>query len=271
MFQAKRPRAPKEFICRSRDFRKRIRQRIASGQALESDHFDDLWSGFKQVLAEAQHGRCGYCDCKVLATGDGTIDHYRPKSKVEALGDDEASWGRETPHSASIRDRKTVAVSTSGYHWLAYTWSNYVFACSNCNSKFKRCIFPVASHPRCCSPRPRTHEEPLLLSCYCPRRPSDHLQFNRDGTVEVRNGSEHGRETIRTVGLDRTELRDLREEVTLRVYDILGEYGSGEDAAIDELLKLGAEKHSFAGVTRAIVEQQMEMTWEDFVGTFSSI
>jgi hypothetical protein len=271
MFQARRPKTPKGFNLSVRDARKRIRELVGRGERPTSKDFDDTWSRFKHLLAEAQHHRCGYCDRKVLGGDDGTVDHYRPKSDVEELEDDPDTWGRQRAHSASIEGRKSLLMSERGYHWLAYTWHNYVFACSCCNEKWKRAIFPVATHPRCCPPRPRSHEEPLLLSCYGPLRPSEHLQFNEDGTVEARNGSRYGHETIRTVGLHREPLRDEREDVTRDVYEALRELAEGTEGAVRALCRLGGEGRSFSGVARAVVEQELEMSWDEFVATFTAI
>jgi hypothetical protein len=163
-----------------------------------SAQFADVWSDFKHLLADAQHDRCGYCDRHVHGGDDGTVDHYCPKTEVEALFDDPSTCGRQRAHSASVEGRLTQPVSDCGYHWLAYAWRNYVFACSCCNEKWKRAIFPVAINPRCCPPRARGREDPLLLSCYTGQRPSEHLQFNHDGSVEPANRSRHGYETIRT-------------------------------------------------------------------------
>ena len=221
-------------------------------------------------MAKAQHGRCGYCDRKVHGGDDGEVDHYRPKTEVDGLYDDPSTWGTQTSHSASVIGREQQPVAELGYHWLAYAWNNYVFACSCCNGKWKRCFFPIASHPRCCPPRPRVFEEPLLLSCYRSLRPSEHLVFNADGTVEPFEESRYGYETIRTVGLYREPLRDEREEKSIRTYDALDRYADGDaeqqQAAIDDLRRLGTAKYLFAGVVRCIVEQSTGHTWEDFIG-----
>jgi hypothetical protein len=273
MLLVRRPRAPKGFNRQAREARSKIRSMIrgmpAGGARPTSDDFDDRWSDFKHHLAQAQHGRCGYCDGPVLASGDGTVDHYRPKAEVRALHDDPATWGKQKPSSASVRDRETQPVSEIGYHWLAYAWSNYVFACSVCNEKWKRAIFPVGIHPRCCPPRPKGREEPLLMHCYGSTRPGQHLQFNPDGSVEARGGSRHGRETIRTVGLDRDPLRQERRHVAEDVFECLRRWADGDEAqqaeALRDLLRLGKEDRPFAGVARAIVEQRVDMSWEELV------
>ena len=269
MLLAKRPKAPKaprDFNRQAHAARAKIRGMIARGDRPTSKDFDDEWSDFKDRLAEAQHGRCGYCDAPVLATSHGTIDHYRPKAEIKALLDEPTSWGTQKPHSASVTERKEQDVSELGYHWLAYAWSNYVFACSICNASWKKSFFPVRIHPRRCPPRPRGREDPLLLHCYGKLDPSKHLQFNKDGTVEARDKSPYGAETIRTVGLHRDPLCQDRKEVTERMFELLERYAEGEEAeAYRDILRLGNERRPFAGVARAILEQVMDMSWSEFV------
>jgi len=269
MLLVRRPKTPRGFNRAARAARTLIREMIRRGERPAAEHFIHIWSAFKHILAEAQHGRCGYCDRKVLGGEDGTVDHFRPKTAVDALLDDPAAWGRQKAHSASVTGRETQPVHELGYHWLAYAWNNYVFACSCCNGKWKRTIFPVANHPRCRPPRPRVHEEPLLLSCYRALRPSEHLQWNPDGTVEPWNGSRYGHETIRTLGLHREPLCDERRHVTEDVFHLLEQIADGDDAqqskAVRDLRRLGNEHRPFAGVARAVVEQNLELRWGDFL------
>lgn len=266
MLSVERPPIPPGFNDRARAARATIRGVALAGGRPAKEHFVDHWSEFKAVLAGAQHDRCGYCECEPLVSDDGTVDHFRPKGRIETLGDDPTTWGKETAHSASLPDRECEKFSDSGYHWLAYVWENYVFACMVCNVKFKGCLFPVARHPRRCPPRRGDFEEPLLLHCYrSDARPSEHLKFNADGSVEAFTGSAHGWETIRTVGLDRQHLRTLRGREAGRAHDAVDKFEEGEQAsARRDLLRLGAVERPFAGVVRAIVEQRLGVHWEVF-------
>jgi hypothetical protein len=270
MLLVKQPKAPPGFDADTQPARKKIEDLIAAGERLKSEHFENKWSAFKSHLAEAQHGRCGYCDRHVLGGDGGSVDHYHPKTEIDGLYDDPSTWGTQSSHSASIKRREQQAVAAAGYHWLAYEWDNYVFACGCCNEKWKRCFFPVAVHPRCCPPRSGVSEEPLLMNCYRLLRPSEHLQFNEDGTVEAFAGSRYGYETIRTVGLYRDPLRGERVEKTRRTYEALKNYADGDDAqrqtAINDLRSLGAIDYAFAGVVRSIVEQFLGEPWDEFIG-----
>ena len=110
------------------------------------------------------------------------------------------------------------------------------------------------------------------MNCYRSLRPSEHLKFNPNGTVEPR--SRYGHETIRTVGLNREPLRDEREAVTRDAYEQLRRLAVGDkaqqDTAVRDLHRIGDEGRAFAGVARTIVEQNLEMSWEEFLCTFAT-
>ena len=99
----------------------------------------------KEALVEMSHGKCCYCESAVQHISPGTIDHYRPKGAVQ-----------QSPHDPLLRP---------GYYWLAYTWSNLLFLCPECNQYCKRNLFPLAV----AQSRARSHhddltkEEPLLI------------------------------------------------------------------------------------------------------------
>jgi hypothetical protein len=80
------------------------------------------------------------------------------------------------------------------------------------------------------------------------------------------NGSRHGYETIRTVGLYREPLCDERKHVAEDVFYALNQLAEGDEAtAIHSLKRIGNEDRPFAGVARAIVEQNMGIPWEEFL------
>lgn len=64
----------------------------------------------------AMHGRsCAYCDRELPGNDRGDVEHFRPKSI---------------------------------YWWLAYSFDNYLLACSVCNSAYKGEKFPLLSRHR---------------------------------------------------------------------------------------------------------------------------
>lgn len=63
------------------------------------------WGKFREELEAKFHGLCGYCE----EITRGEIDHFKPVSKFPDL---------------------------------VYEWSNWVFACNTCNSRFKKDKWP---------------------------------------------------------------------------------------------------------------------------------
>jgi len=140
----------------------------------------------KKVLTEAQHDKCCYCEAKVTPVAYGDIEHFRPKGKV---AEDDAH---------------------PGYYWLAYEWSNLLFACQKCNQRFKRAFFPLRNP----SKRARSHhhdlsqEEPLLIHP-ADEDPEQHVGFYKQEAIPL-NGSLRGEMTIDVLGLNREKLIEER-------------------------------------------------------------
>ena len=137
----------------------------------------------RETLIEAHHGKCCYCEMKLR---DGDIEHFRPKGRV---ADDNTH---------------------PGYYWLAYEWSNLLFACKTCNQRFKRTLFPLRDP----SKRARSHqgnlseEEPLLIHP-AEEDPERFISFQKHEAVALHP---RGKTTIEVLGLNQRELREARLE-----------------------------------------------------------
>lgn len=148
---------------------------------------------FKRALWKAQHYKCAWCEHKVECLGY-EVEHFRPKKA--AVGRD----GRTRP----------------GYWWLAWTWSNLLFACLNCNRYSKGSRFPLREEGRRLKPeeQPPGRERPLLLDPAAPGDPRQHLIHRPvrpdDWWVFPREGSREGAWTLKILDLNRDELRTLR-------------------------------------------------------------
>jgi uncharacterized protein (TIGR02646 family) len=144
----------------------------------------------KNALRSVQHEKCAFCESVFSHVDFGDVEHFRPK--------------------AGHKQRATDPLTTPGYYWLAYKWSNLFCSCSLCNQRFKGNLFPL-SRPKS---RARDHhadihrERPLLIN---PGRddPHTHLEFRAE-RVEPVDGSRVGRTTIEVLGLNRPELLDFR-------------------------------------------------------------
>jgi len=246
-----------------------------------SADFNDAWARYKTVLAAQQHGKCGFCEAFVNTVSAGDVEHYAPKSEVGELDTNPTTWGEEEPHSNRVARSRTVrCVSQRGYWWRAYAWENYLFACGNCNQKWKRTLFPVAEIPRVCPPSESTKETPLLLHPFGLIDPAEHLRFTDFGAIEAAAGSAHGAATIRTCYLDRGSLTRARATDAANAFTLAWRLRDAQKAwrsstadtarvtlmnALADLLRLGGEDHQFAGMVRIIAKQVTGCSWDRLV------
>lgn len=130
-----------------------------------------IWHMLKAELMRCSHNKCWYCE-SIQDRSDNAVDHFRPKGKVAECADHE------------------------GYWWLAFSWTNYRFCCTYCNSHRKDQItgdggkqdhFPLLDENR----RARyptdnlDREQPCLLD---PTKTSDPglLWFDEEGSAVPR-------------------------------------------------------------------------------------
>lgn len=86
-------------------------QAVAAGE--NPNDYDYIWRELKSGLAELFHEKCWYCETPIDRS-DNAVDHFRPKNRVS--------------DAANVH---------SGYRWLAFSPSNFRYACTYCNSKRK--------------------------------------------------------------------------------------------------------------------------------------
>jgi hypothetical protein len=258
----KRPRPPVGFAASVSGADQDVRAALARGAVPTFD--EKLWKKHKGVFIEAQHGKCAYCEQSSM-NHPGAVEHYAPKSEIHELIAD----GQEQAPTASVAGRKTRQICATGYWWLAYDWSNWLFACERCNTAWKRCLYPVREKARKLPPRRGLRETSLLLSPFGRVDPSRHLQFTELGQIVAYEDSDRGEATIRTCGLDRESLRRAREgfaEDTYRHVRVLQLSINADNHlrasdAVKNLLSLGANRRPHAGMVRSIVRAELGCDW----------
>jgi hypothetical protein len=233
--------------------------------------FPNAWSTYKAAFAEAQYGKCGYCEIRVIAGFPGDVDHFRPKGEVWTLPDNPDDWGRQRPNSVSVEGRKHSVISDVGYWWLAYEWDNWLLCCSACNSGWKGSYFPVAEAKWVLSPDQNAPENPLLLNPFDGPDPQEHLYFGDLGEVMTLNDSSLGRETIKTCGLDRPGLRQARQDTAWRAHHLVQEVLEAHtdeklDEALSDLHRMVHESCDYAGMVRAILLAKCGVRWDELEG-----
>ena len=160
----------------------------AQGGAVKFDFDAKLYghSEVKRALIRNQNDKCAFCESWIRHISFGDVEHFRPKAGY-IVG------------SRLLRP---------GYFWLAYEWSNLYLSCEVCNRRHKGNLFPIAGrrarydHPDLSAERPRFVDPGV-------DEPGAHIEF----LGAVPHGKTiRGRETVRSLGLNREELNGVRRE-----------------------------------------------------------
>ncbi len=275
MMRFSRPEEPPGFAAHVKAAREHVEDALREERPLQDGDtdFPPLWRErhYKDRLARAQRGKCGYCE-RDITTHGGDVEHYRPKGRLEALPADRRKWGEEHLATGLMKvSRSLEKLCDQGYSWLAYEWTNYLVSCARCNQKWKRCLFPVAEEPRAVPPERSVLETPLLLDPFGDEDPVKHLAFTDLGQIEPRDGSPRGRATIDTCGLDQASVTLSRLEKARHVHDLLIDFLRAKDPEdhkrlVDRLLDMGNDEREHAGMVRSIFEVETSMEWSALGG-----
>jgi uncharacterized protein (TIGR02646 family) len=191
----------------------------------------EIWSSLKDILARLSNGKCWYCESRNLRS-DNAVDHFRPKNKVV-----------ECP-------------THEGYWWLAFSWENYRFSCTFCNSKRrdreggtvggKHDHFPLAREEDRVFDEggDLTREDPLLLD---PATPGDPLLLwfmesgmaaERYSEANNRLGHLRAKTSIELYHLNHVDLVEARKALFVEIRRLvkegdshLSDWDHGEHAA----------------------------------------
>ena len=147
----------------------------------------------KEALRAAQHDKCCFCEAKLGHAQFGDVEHFRPK--------------------ASARQRAGGPPST-GYYWLAYTWTNLYLSCELCNRRHKGELFPLVNGEQRVSSHHRSadleREQPLFIDPGC-EDPTELIEFRREYAAPVQ-GNARGLATREALQLNRDRLAEHRRE-----------------------------------------------------------
>ena len=189
-----------------------------------------LWREAGKAAAAMTGERCWYCDLHQVRS-DMPVDHFRPKGRV---AEDKAH---------------------PGYWWLAFTWSNFRYACTFCNSRRvdvesgseggKQDHFPLLGEsPRaCCEDDDLSLEVPALLDPAAPQDPPL-LTFWQDGKCVSRYdeatdsvAAERVRLSVHLYHLDHPSLVSARRRIWRKIDQLVdrGEKHRLEGRSLDEV------------------------------------
>lgn len=173
----------------------------------------------RQALNAMFHRKCAFCERK---RDYAHIEHFKPKT--------------------TFADQ-------------CFEWKNLLLACEVCNGPaYKGTLFPVD-----------TNGSALLINP-CLEDPNTHLDFlfeedalHPDGFIAVIRGkTEKGNETIKTLGLNRMNLLEERNEILLPYYQKLAEEaGEGDPQARRLLERACASASVFAAFARSLYRQYL--------------
>lgn len=148
-----------------------------------------------------------------------------------------------------------------GYYWLAYSWDNLLYSCSECNTSYKRNHFPLVDETtRNISSRDIEQETPILLHPAL-ENVGDYLAFARNQLI-AKDGSpkdtQRARGTIELLGLNRPELLQRRRQCWEKYEDYCGireiALAKGDVEMVDlcnsVIAKMASEGAEFTGMFR---------------------
>jgi hypothetical protein len=138
----------------------RAKAQTDENAATDEPAFPSLWSEIKQVYIDLQHSKCAFCERPLEGRIEQDVEHFRPKGKVSAWSPPQGllDEGLVLRQPADRSDEP-------GYTHLAYHPLNYVMSCKNCNTVFKRNLFPITNGRRTDAKKPPAvlTEKPLLV------------------------------------------------------------------------------------------------------------
>lgn len=234
--------------------KRRIAKKIEAGSIVKSEDFRSYWQeeDVRKTLWRHQYRKCCYCERKRELKRESDVEHYRPKAAV--------TEEEENNHP--------------GYWWLAYDWTNYLFACKPCNQAHKKNHFPLLpGGSRAWGPNNDLSEEkPVLINPY-DEDPEEFIDFDWHESGELlvlvkavgRDGDGRGSKSIGLARLNRLELMEERAEIILNLRAMAAKMMAGKylgrqvlinDAARD-IERETAAKMQFAGFRRAFFRKLM--------------
>lgn len=193
MIRIRRPaQAPSILAAGRAAVERHVAQRVAS-EPLVFDRTIYAHEAVKQTLRECQHDKCCFCESRVSHVAFGDVEHFRPKAAYRAA-----------PNGPLIQP---------AYFWLAYEWTNLMFACEPCNRRHKASHFPLlAEADRASTPdHDLSREQPIFIDPSA-EDPSLHIGFREEYPFAV-GESQRGESTWRALGLDREPLAERRRDL----------------------------------------------------------
>ena len=169
----------------------------------------------KNYLHSAFHGKCGYCETKIVISERGNVDRYRPNN--------------------GVRDKKNYYQDL--YWWVTFEWDNLIYSCKECN-QYKANYFPIKGTRAKDEKDDLKNEQRMLLNPY-EDEPNQHSSYDNEGNIIPL--TDKGNQTISLLRLDRTDLINRRQKSKTEVIEAVESIISGKSEskfAINYLKKI---------------------------------
>lgn len=180
----------------------------------------------KQALIAAQHKKC--CFCERWIGIDGDVEHFRPKQ--------------------AYQQANGQPLQRPGYYWLAYEWDNLYLACTGCNQRQKKNLFPLQNPGgRAVSHHHNLDDEQPLFIDPGKENPEEFIGFRGEVAYAI-EGNARGQVTLKSLNLNQRELPESRLEHLQKLKILwktvqLAKAGAGGDNP--ELQALAREAEAF--------------------------
>jgi len=196
----------------------------------------------KDSLVAIQNGKCCFCEAKITHIDDGDIEHFRPKK--------------------GYRQSNSDTLHKPGYYWLSYDWDNLFLACTKCNQRNKKNLFPLMRGSlRAISHNRNVDIEMPVFIHPSKENPEEFISFFDEVPKGIDNGG-RGAKTIKYLGLDRSQLNEDRREhlgnlktlfKIIRLVPQTPKYIRQDALAVlqKEFAEKTLEKYEYAGMYRA--------------------
>ena len=143
---------------------------------------------YRAELKKCHGNKCCFCE-KPVAIAE--IEHFRPKGGWQAASGE--------------------PLIRPGYYWLAYSWSNMLLSCRDCNSRaHKGNVFPISQDTiRSIAPSNCKSESKILINP-TEEDPSRHISFREDRPHAI---DPRGQANIDIFDLkERADLKEIRRD-----------------------------------------------------------
>lgn len=230
------------------NLKRKIAQKIQNGQKVNSQDFERYWLApdVRETLYQHHNGKCCYCERKRDLKRESDVEHFRPKAGIAEDG------------------------THPGYWWLAYDWTNYLFACKPCNQTIKGNHFPLLPGARrALGPNDSIHDEKPLLVNPIDDDPAPCIGFEWQSTEDALviafglDPEGRGAKTIELTDLNRPSLMEERAALILTLRGIAIKMSAAKylgiqiliNEAADEIRRETAASNSFTGFRRVFFRQ----------------